>query len=150
PTKGRCHVADVCVQDDPVRARRSLGYLPGDGRFYETMRGGDFLDFALGGYPAIDRALRDELVRAFALPLRKRIRGYSHGMKRKIGILQAVVPAVPLAILDEPEEGLDPTARAYFLDLLLRLRAGGKTIFLSSHQLESVARVCDRVAFVAA
>jgi ABC-type multidrug transport system ATPase subunit len=71
-------------------------------------------------------------------------------MKRKLGILQAVVPNVPIAILDEPEEGLDPTARIGFLRLLESLRARGKTILLSSHQLESVARVCDRVAFIAA
>jgi ABC-type multidrug transport system ATPase subunit len=150
PTSGKCHVLDSWVQARPLEARRSVGYLPAEGRFYETMTGGAFLRFALGGYAEIDRALEEELVKAFALPLRKRIRGYSHGMKRKLGILQALVPRVPLAILDEPEEGLDPTARAFFLDLLVRLRAAGKTILLSSHQLESVAKVCDRVAFIAA
>ena len=108
--------------------------------------GGDFR----GGYESVDEDLTKELVKTFNLPLEKRIRGYSHGMKRKLGILQVVVPNVPIAILDEPEEGLDPTARIGFLRLLESLRARGKTILLSSHQLESVSRVCDRVAFIAA
>lgn len=150
PTEGRCSVEGIDVRARPVDARRRIGYLPSEGRFYEPMRGGEFLRFALGGYPTVDWALADELAAAFALPLEKRIRGYSHGMKRKLGILQAVAPRVPVAVLDEPEEGLDPTARQAFLALLRRLREAGKTILLSSHHLETVAQVCDRVAFVAA
>ena len=150
PTRGRCVVDGRVVDSDPVGVRRRVGYLPSEGRFYENMRARAFLDFALSGYGSIDKDLYQDLVKRFALPLDKKIRGYSHGMKRKLGILQAVVPKVPIAVLDEPEEGLDPTARLGFQRLLEQLRARGKTIVLSSHQLESVSRVCDRVAFVAA
>jgi ABC-2 type transport system ATP-binding protein len=150
PTSGACHVDNIDVRKRPVAARRRAGYLPSEGRFYETMPAGAFLRFALAGYQDYDRELVDELTRVFALPLAKKIRGFSHGMKRKLGIVQALAPRVPVAILDEPEEGLDPTARIAFLHLLERVRAGGKTILLSSHQLESVAKVCDRVAFIAA
>lgn len=150
PTAGHCTIDGCAVDLDPVGARRRTGYLPSEGRFYETLTGRDFLAFALAGYEKLDTDLFARLVDAFALPLRNRIRTYSHGMKRKLGIVQAVVPAVPVAVLDEPEEGLDPTARRTFLELLVQLRSRGKTILLSSHHLESVSRVCDRVAFLAA
>src|SRR5262249_39784491 len=145
---GRCRIGGIAVDERPVEARRLTGYLPGDSSFYESRTGRAFLREATADYPRVDRALEAELIEAFQLPLDKKLRTYSHGMKRKIGIVQALVPDVPAAILDEPEEGLDPTARRRFLDLLKRLRAGGRTILLSSHQLDAVAQVCDRVAFL--
>jgi ABC-2 type transport system ATP-binding protein len=149
PTTGRCTVCGHCVQTDGVAARGKMGYLPSDGHFYESMTARVFLQYALSPYRAVDVGLREELLDLFRIPANKRIRTFSHGMKRKLGIVQALAPIVPIAILDEPEEGLDPTVRQVFLSIVVRLRDAGKTILLSSHQLDSVAQVCDRVAFLA-
>ncbi len=150
PSTGGCWVDGISVEREPVAAKLRMGYLPGDGQLWERLTGGAFLREATACHPRIDRALQEELVDRFHLPLRKRIRTYSHGMKRKIGIVQALVPDVPLSVLDEPEDGLDPTARRILLDVLRRLQSTGRTTLLSSHQLDAVARVCDRVAFLAA
>lgn len=150
PTSGNTYIADHCVQKQGVAARSLTTYLPSDGHFYESMTANSFLQFAMSGYRHVDIPWRDEMLDAFHIPLHKKIRSFSHGMKRKLGIVQALAPRTPVAILDEPEEGLDPTARLKFLQFLQRERAGGRTILLSSHQLESVAQVCDRVAFIAA
>ncbi|MFN0205757.1 MAG: ABC transporter ATP-binding protein [Planctomycetota bacterium] len=149
PTSGRAFIDNFCVESHGAAARRRMGYLPSDGNLYESMTPRVFLQYALSGYERCNLDLRDELLELFHIPNTKKIRDFSHGMKRKLGIIQAVVPDVPLAVLDEPEEGLDPTVRQKFLILLFRLRDGGKTILLSSHQLESVSNVCDRVAFLA-
>ena len=80
--------------------------------------------------------------------MRRRVRTYSHGMKRKLALVQALAPEVPLHLLDEPTEGLDPTVRLLLLDRLRDLRARGRAIVFSSHGLAEVERVCDRVAFL--
>ncbi|MBI3819998.1 MAG: ABC transporter ATP-binding protein [Planctomycetes bacterium] len=150
PTSGNCYISDICVQRDPVAALRQATYLPGDGHFYEFMTARSFIRFAVSGYGDIDIPFRDEMIDLFHIPLDKKIRAFSHGMKRKLGIVQALAPRTPVAILDEPEEGLDPTARIRFAQCVERCRAAGRTIFLSSHQLDSVTQLCGRVAFIAA
>ncbi|MBL8693702.1 MAG: ABC transporter ATP-binding protein [Planctomycetes bacterium] len=149
PTAGRCMLDGIHVQARPVAARSRCGFLPGEDAFPLALRGATFLADALDDYPAVDRELERELVDLFRLPLNKRLRAYSHGMRRKIGIVQALAPRVPIAILDEPEDGLDPTSRLQLTALLRRLRDGGRTILFSSHHLDVVAQVCDRVAFIA-
>jgi ABC-2 type transport system ATP-binding protein len=82
--------------------------------------------------------------------LRRTIREYSRGMRQKIGIVQALQHDPELAILDEPSEGLDPLMQRAFYEILDDLRRDGRTVFLSSHVLSEVERVCDRVAIVRA
>lgn len=149
PTSGSCRIGGFDVAVDGVKARRLAGYLPGDGHLYESMTPRVFLQYALDGYGSVNNTLCSELFEVFKIPGDRRIRSFSHGMKRKIGIIQALAPETPIVILDEPEEGLDPTARQLFLNILISERSRGRTIFLSSHQLDTVAKACDRVAFVA-
>jgi ABC-2 type transport system ATP-binding protein len=80
--------------------------------------------------------------------LRRPVRDYSRGMRQKIGIIQALQHDPPLAILDEPTEGLDPLMQRAFYSILDDLKADGRTIFFSSHVLSEVERVCDRVAII--
>jgi ABC-2 type transport system ATP-binding protein len=82
------------------------------------------------------------------LPLNRRVRGYSHGMKRQLLFAAAMGPEVPVRILDEPTEGLDPTKRAAVLEILGRDAAAGRTILLSSHHLGEVDAACERIAFL--
>jgi ABC-2 type transport system ATP-binding protein len=80
--------------------------------------------------------------------LRRRLRQYSSGMKRKLGIIQAFQAKPPLLILDEPTEGLDPLMQEAFYGLLADVKRGGTTVFMSSHVLSEVERVCDRIALL--
>jgi ABC-2 type transport system ATP-binding protein len=80
--------------------------------------------------------------------LRRRLREYSSGMKRKLGIIQAFQANPPLLILDEPTEGLDPLMQESFYGLLADVKRAGATVFMSSHVLSEVERVCDRIALL--
>ncbi|HET6203633.1 MAG TPA: ABC transporter ATP-binding protein [Planctomycetota bacterium] len=148
PTGGEARALGHRLPAQALDVRRRTGYLPGDANLYERMRGAEFLAFALDGYAAIDRALERRLLEAFALPLGDRVRAYSHGMKRKLALAAALLPDVPLYVLDEPTEGLDPSMRQVLLEVLREQRSRGRTILLSSHDLAEVERVCDRVAFL--
>jgi ABC-2 type transport system ATP-binding protein len=82
--------------------------------------------------------------------LKRRVRDYSRGMRQKIGVVQALQHDPELAILDEPTEGLDPLMQVNFYEILEDLRDEGRTIFMSSHYLSEVERVCSRVAIIRA
>jgi ABC-2 type transport system ATP-binding protein len=114
------------------------------------MTGERLLDYLvkLTGRPPVGRADLCERLELSAATLRRQVRDYSRGMRQKIGIVQALQHDPELAILDEPTEGLDPLMQRAFYEILDDLRAGGRTIFFSSHVLSEVERVCDRVAIV--
>jgi ABC-2 type transport system ATP-binding protein len=80
--------------------------------------------------------------------LRRKVREYSTGMKRKLGLIQAFQADPPLLILDEPTEGLDPLMQESFYELLTDVQRRGRTVFMSSHVLSEVERVCDRIALL--
>ena len=135
---------------DSVAIRRRLGYLPGGIALYDTLTGEQLLDYlgALSGRPAARRADLCERLELSARTLKRLVRDYSRGMRQKLGIVQALQHDPELAILDEPTEGLDPLMQRAFYELLDALKAEGRTVFLSSHVLSEVERVCDRVAIV--
>jgi ABC-2 type transport system ATP-binding protein len=136
-------------------AKRRLGYLPETPYFYEYLTPEEFLDFAgaLSDVPNPERRRRgDRLIARVGLdhargrPLRK----FSKGMLQRIGIAQALMGDPELVVLDEPMTGLDPIGRKEIRDLILELRAEGKTVFFSTHILPDVEMTCDRVAIVVA
>ena len=152
PSSGRAAVfgADCQARSREVRGR--IGYLPGEPGFYGDMTGEATLDLLgrLGGArvdPVRRRSLLDRLELA-ASDVRRRIREYSTGMKRKLGIVQAFQADPPLLVLDEPTEGLDPLMQDAFYELVSETRRSGRTIFMSSHVLPEVERVCDRIGLV--
>jgi ABC-2 type transport system ATP-binding protein len=133
-----------------VAIRAHVGYLPGGIALYDAMTGADLLDY-LGSFYDRPPVLRRRLVDGMELTARdlaRPIRDYSRGMRQKLGIVQALQHDPELAILDEPSEGLDPLMQRAFFEILDELRAAGRTVFLSSHILSEVERVCDRVAIV--
>ncbi len=149
PTAGRALILGHDCQTDGLRARALAGYLPGELGIYSDLTGRAVLDFLAGlnGRP-IDREYRRELQERLGFSdndLRRKLREYSTGMKRKLGLLQALQADPPLLILDEPTEGLDPLVQESFYQLLADLKLKGRTVFMSSHVLSEVARVCDRV-----
>jgi ABC-2 type transport system ATP-binding protein len=152
PTAGEAAVLGQAVSSRVVAWRAEVGFLPGDMSFWPRLSGLETLDFlaALAGRPPARRGtLLDRL--ALAAPeLARPVRTYSDGMKQKLGLVQALQCAPRLALLDEPTKGLDPLVQQAFYEIVADLRAGGATVFLSSHVLSEVERVCDRVGMLRA
>jgi len=152
PTSGTALVFGRDCQKQGLAVRRDIGYLPGEMGLYPDLTGREVLDLLarLAGIK-IDPAWRHTLQERFELPdndLRRRLREYSTGMKRKLGLIQAFQNRPRLLILDEPTEGLDPLMQEGFYLLLDESRRGGATVFMSSHVLAEVDRVCDRIALL--
>jgi beta-exotoxin I transport system ATP-binding protein len=153
PSRGRASVMGVDCHRDSLGARRLIGYLPGDLPIYPDLTAREYLTYLsrLDGRPVAPEYL-DHLLRRFdvsAVDARRRLREQSHGMKQKIGIVQALMMKPPVAILDEPTAGLDPLMVQAFRDTIEELkRAGETTVFLSSHVLAEVESTCDRIGLV--
>jgi ABC-2 type transport system ATP-binding protein len=135
--------------------RKEIGFLPENAYFYDYLTGRELLDFyaRLSGVGAKHREERvSTLLEWVGLSdaADQRIRTYSKGMAQRVGIAQALVHDPSVVFLDEPMSGLDPIGRKEIRDLILRLRAEGKTVFMNTHILSDVEMVCDRVAIIVA
>jgi ABC-2 type transport system ATP-binding protein len=152
PTFGRAFIFGHDCQADGLQARSNIGYLPGEIGIYSDLTGREVLDLLAGlSRKAVDKERRRELQERLELPdsdLHRRLREYSTGMKRKLGIIQAFQADPLLLILDEPTEGLDPLMQEAFYGLLADAKQRGRTVFMSSHVLSEVERVCDRIALL--
>lgn len=152
PTTGTAWIAGVETTKADSNARRVFGYLPQDPAFYGWMTPVEYLDYVAGlfAWPAETR--RPRVLQALeqvglADAARRRIRGFSGGMVQRLGIAQAIIHEPPVLLLDEPTSALDPAGRHAVLDLIQQLR-GRVTVFLSTHILGDVERVCDRVGII--
>ena len=154
PTAGRAAILGHDCQADGLAARALVGYLPGETGFYRDMTGRQALGvLAKLAAREVRAAWQGELLErlAFGGPdLDRRVREYSTGMKRKLAIAAAFQADAPLLVLDEPTEGLDPLMQVAFYALLADVRRQGRTVFLSSHVLSEVDRVCDRIGVLRA
>lgn len=153
PTSGDAWILGFHCRTQGVEARRRVGYLPGELPIYPDLTGGGFLQFLRrAGRQAVDERWLSRLLQRFAvsdIDLQRRMREYSHGMKRKLGIIQALAPKPSVLILDEPTSGLDPLMIEAFTETIDELKADrGTTVFLSSHVLSEVEKTCDRIALV--
>lgn len=137
------------------RARQKVGFLPENPYFYDYLTGREFLAFYADLLGIHGQARKDKIgyflklvgmERAADLQLRK----YSRGMLQRIGLAQALLNDPALVILDEPMGGLDPIGRKEFRDIIVNLKKEGKTVFLSSHILQDIEMICDRVAIILA
>jgi ABC-2 type transport system ATP-binding protein len=152
PTSGRAEILGHDVGETDFR--RHVGFLPESPYFYEYLTGREILGFyaRLSGVP---RALRGGRVEALLSQVGLeaaadvRLRTYSKGMLQRIGIAQALVHDPRVVFLDEPMSGLDPLGRKEIRDLIVKLRAEGKTVFMNTHILSDVELACDRVAIIA-
>jgi ABC-2 type transport system ATP-binding protein len=150
PTAGRAALLGLDSRADGLEVRRRLGYVPGDLRLYDRLTGREQLDSLARLRGAVDGAVRDELVERFDVPLDRPIRELSKGNRQKIGVVQAFMHRPDLVVLDEPTGGLDPLLQEEFRLLLRETVAEGRTAFLSSHSLDEVQHVCDRVGILRA
>jgi ABC-2 type transport system ATP-binding protein len=152
PTAGTAVVAGVEVGGRGTDLARRIGYLDQDPRFYGWMTGRELLTFVGRAYGLGGVALRsrvDEVLETVGLAdaARRRVGGYSGGMRQRLGVGQAMLPRPAVLLLDEPVSALDPAGRRDTLELIGRLR-GASTVFMSTHILTDVERICDRVAIL--
>ena len=147
PTRGRVELFGV----DPRRSaslRRRLGYLPGDLRLYERLTGRELFDYFAHLRGLADLGAAPALAERLELELDRPLGALSKGNRQKAGLVQAFMHRPELLILDEPTSGLDPLVQQTFYELVEEARAGGATVFLSSHVLPEVQHVADRVGLV--
>lgn len=152
PTAGDALLLGKPMGDN--RIKREVAYLPEETYFYDSMTGWDLLDFygRLFQIPNPERTRRVQIclekVKLQPEAWRRPLRGYSKGMRQRIGIAQALINDPKVLFLDEPTSGLDPIAHSELRDIVASLKYEGKTVFLSSHQLADVELICSRVAII--
>ena len=152
PTSGRAWVMGIEVGRGKSETARSIGYLPQDPSFYPWMTGQGFLDYVgrVFGLSAMERDARTkELLATVGLTeaAKRKVDGYSGGMRQRLGLAQALVNRPKVLLLDEPVSSLDPTGRKEMLDLIEALQ-GQCTVLMSTHILDDVERVCDTVGII--
>ncbi len=148
PTSGAAWIQNHHCWSDSVSARKCVSYLPGELRLYENMTGGQLLQFLSDLRGAKNRDHLNSLIKALDIDLSRPIRHLSSGMKRKVALLVMFAPDVPLLILDEPTNTLDPNMRDELLLQLDHARDRGQAVLFSSHVLPEVEQICDRVGIL--
>jgi ABC-2 type transport system ATP-binding protein len=150
PSDGRAWVFGMDTRKKSVNIRARVGNLPGEFALEDRMTGEELLRFFARLRGAKDLAYARELAERLEADLERPMRRLSRGNKQKIGLIQAMFHRPPLLILDEPTSGLDPLIQEEFLEIVGEVRAEGRTVFFSSHNLAEVEHVCDRVGIIRA
>jgi ABC-2 type transport system ATP-binding protein len=145
---GKVKVLDLDPAVAPLQIRRKVGYVSDTPAFYDWMTPADAGWYAAGFYAVGFLERYTHLVKGFDVPLERRIRDLSKGMRAKVALALAMAFEPSLLILDEPTSGLDPIVRREFLESMVDLAATGQTVFLSSHQIHEVERVADWIAIL--
>jgi ABC-type transport system involved in cytochrome c biogenesis ATPase subunit len=143
PDAGSASVDGVELRGDGTAIRKRCSYAPGEIALYGELHGREHLDWFLRGREREARTRARAIADSLALPLKKRVQTYSHGMKRQLVFAAALAPRVPVRILDEPSDGLDPNKRSVLIELL-EADARAHDDLLSSHHLDEVDRVVTR------
>ncbi|MBN1861034.1 MAG: ABC transporter ATP-binding protein [Candidatus Thermoplasmatota archaeon] len=147
PTSGEAYILGKTIKDHIVEIKGNVGYIPGDLNLYGHLTGGQFLHY-FDSLRNKELSLLPELLQIFEVPLERKIKGYSRGMKQKLGIIQAFMDDPEIVIMDEPTSGLDPLLQQKFYEFLRSQKKKGKTIFFSSHVLSEVDKICDRIGII--
>jgi ABC-2 type transport system ATP-binding protein len=148
PSGGRAWVFGMDIRKKSVEIRARVGNLPGEFALEDRMTGEELLRFFARLRGVKDLGYAHELADRLGADLGRPMRRLSRGNKQKVGLIQAMFHRPPLLILDEPTSGLDPLVQEEFLEIVGEVRAEGRTVFFSSHNLAEVERVCDRVGIV--
>jgi ABC-2 type transport system ATP-binding protein len=154
PTSGQGTLLGHPLGDRQVKQR--VGYLPENPYFYDYLTGWEFLEYAAGLFRiprSVQKTRIPELLDLVGLAksaaIKKQMRKYSKGMLQRVGMAQALINDPDVVFLDEPMSGLDPMGRYQIREIILSLKAQGKTIFFNSHVLSDVEMICDRIAILA-
>jgi ABC-2 type transport system ATP-binding protein len=148
PTSGSLRVLGANPAADGESVRRRIGYLPGELALFPRLTGREILDRFARVHGVADTSLRDRLVERLDAELDRPVRTLSKGNRQKIGLVLAFQHRPDLLVLDEPTSGLDPLVQDEFAALVRETVAEGCTVFLSSHDLDEVQRLVDRLAII--
>ena len=153
PTSGACLVNGHDIRREPLEAKRAFGYVPDQPYLYEKLSGREFLFFVGGLFelpPELIQSRIEELVKRFELErfIDKRAEEYSQGMRQRIVLSSALLHDPLVLIIDEPLVGLDPRSARLVKDTLKQKTREGTTVFMSTHLLEIVEELCDRIAII--
>lgn len=148
PSEGHAQILGMDVVKAAVQIKQTIGYLPGEFAYYPNMSGRQFLNYMARLQPRRQKNFTNELARRFEVPLDRRLGALSKGNRQKIGVIQALADQPDILILDEPTSGLDPLMQEVFYEQVRAAKARGATVFLSSHDLGEVQKICDRVGFI--
>jgi ABC-2 type transport system ATP-binding protein len=150
---GECFVNGKAVKGVKNRSVKDIGYLPEDPRFYPYMNAYEYLNY-IGSIGGEDRQTilkkSDQLLQLVKLDkaAKRPVGGYSRGMKQRLGIAVAMYHDPEVLLFDEPSSALDPEGRMDVISIIEELKSRGKTIFLSTHILNDIERVCDRIGIL--
>lgn len=153
PTSGRVRVLERDLARETLEVKRRIGVVPEDLNLFERLTGAEMLVFT-GRMYGLERAETTERARELLALMelddepKKLIVEYSHGMKKKLSLACALIHRPEILFLDEPFEGVDAIASRTLKDLLLKLTERGITVFLTSHVLEIVERLCTHIAII--
>jgi len=147
-TSGEAKVFGKDAWRDSVYIHKRIAYVPGDVNLWPNLTGGEVIDLFVGLRGTYDKARRKKLIDDFNLDPTKKCRTYSKGNRQKVALIAAFTSDVDLYILDEPTSGLDPLMEQVFQEYVLEQKFKGKGVFLSSHILSEVERLCDRVGII--
>jgi len=141
------------IKTDAVNAKKNIGYVPDNHAVYEKLTGREYVNYIADLYDVDEEsrnAVMEKYLKLFRLEnaVDRQIKGYSHGMKQKICIIAALIHEPKLWVLDEPMVGLDPQSIFDILEMMKEHCAKGNTVFFSSHNIDLVAKICDRVAII--
>ncbi len=148
PTSGSARVLGLDSHLDSVAVHRRVGYLPGDLALFGRMTARDHIERFARARGLSGTGCAGDLAERFGLALDRKVTELSKGNRQKVGIVLALMHEPELLILDEPTSGLDPLMKDEFEHLLRETTAAGRTVFLSSHELDEVQRVADRVGII--
>jgi ABC-2 type transport system ATP-binding protein len=153
PTEGKCIINDIEVARNPLKVKEIIGYLPEDVGFYGTMTAEQNLDYFARFYATMDASERkkriEELLELVQLAsVSQKVGGYSRGMNQRLGLARALLNDPKVLFLDEPTANLDPEGVFQYRELTKQLSDEGKTIFVSSHILSEVSKVCNTIGII--
>jgi ABC-2 type transport system ATP-binding protein len=148
PTEGSATIFGLDALRDSVALRARIGFLPGELNLWRNQTGIQVIRYLARLRGMTDLSYVDELAGRLKLDTSRRVRDYSSGNRRKLGLVIALMHRPELLILDEPTGGLDPLMQQEFNALMREVRAEGRTVFLSSHILGEVQAICDRVGIL--
>lgn len=148
PDVGEATVFGKDAWQDAVEIHKKIAYVPGEVSLWPNLSGGEVIDFFVRLRGSDNKNYREELMEKFNLDPSKKCRSYSKGNRQKVALIAAFAAEADLYILDEPTSGLDPLMEKVFQECVMDIKKAGKSIFLSSHILSEVEKLCDKVSII--
>ncbi len=153
PDSGTIEIDGINIAENPLRAKALIGFVPDNHEMYETLKGTEYLKFIGTMYGVTGDTLKsriDKYADMFEMTdaLPNLIGSYSHGMKQKLSVIAALVHDPKVWVLDEPLTGLDPQSAFQLKQMMRKFADEGNTVFFSSHVIDVVEKVCDRIAII--